>query len=655
MYLVKKQFGQTLVELLIAIGLTAILIPALLGAFAIARGGRAQLQQRTQALEYLQEAQEAVRIIDNNNWTNLADGTFHPVISGTTWALAAGSESIGTYFTRQIVIGDVYRDTNGNIATSGGTLDPSTKMITVSVSWNVPFATTVSSISYLTRHKNISQIQTTVTDFSPGSLSGTAVVSTPGSTVPNDGQVQLGAGGGAGGGDWCQPAQGVLATFNLPGQGVSQNLSATSTAAQNIAYTTTGGNASGDAVDGLTVSFASPPAVLNPASNNEAKAYGIFVGNQGNYVYFNENRPPNHTVDIANSSNLTDVGYFDSGVSGTGTSIYVLNPTGFVTVGNQLVSFDVSSKTGSRPQLGSVTLAGNGKRVFVVGTNAYVATDSTTSQLQIVNVATPSAMVVTKSVNLGNNLAGVDLYVDTTQTYVYIVTTYSSGSNDFFVVNAATGGIVGSYSTNGMNPKGITVVPRNRAIIVGSGGTYLYQVFDTTFPDKAVTCGGMTPAGVTSVNAVASVMQPNGKVFSYILTNNASAEFQVVLGGPGSGQFSSSGSYTSAPLQLSAPSTFNHIYADVSQPAQTSIGIQVAVAHSVSGSCAAASYTFIGPDGTAGSFFTPVNGVISAQIPFTGSGSYVNPGDCFEYIATFSSNDSTLTPILYDMTINYSP
>ena len=646
-----KSKGQTLIELLITIGLSAILIPALLAGFFLTRDSRAQQGQRVTAILYLKEAEEAVRIVRDNGWENLTDGTFHPVISGSTWSLSPGPETING-FTRQIVISDVYRATASGdiIQTTNGILDPSTKEILVSVSWNTPLSSSVSATAYLTRHTSLSFTQTTVSDFSPGTTTNTTIASTTGSSIPGDGQIQLGAGGA---GDWCKPGTSVVGIYNLPGQGVVQDISATSSSSFDVAYTTTGGNASGDSVDELNISKATPSAITNPAYNNEAKAYGIYVDNQASYVYFNENNPPNHTVRIVNASTLSPVGYFDASGGGSGTSVYVSGNTGYTTVGNVLYSFDVTSNTGSRPQLGSVTLAGNGKRVVVFGNNAYVATDSTTSQLQIINVSNPSNMTVTKSINLGNGLAGVDVFVNNSQTYAYVVTAYATGKNDFFIVDLTNTNNIYGYSTNGMSPRGVIAVPGNRAIIVGSGGT-LYQVFDITNPNAASYCGGMSPAGVSVISAVAPVVDQFGNAYSYIITDNANQEFQIVLGGPG-GQFSTAGTYTSAPYMATNSATFNRFSADISQPSQAAIGMQVAVTNSVSGSCTSANYTFVGPDGTTGTYFTPLGSSISAQIPFTGAGSYTNPGQCFEYKTYFSTNDPTQSPIFYDITVSLSP
>lgn len=652
--------GQSLIELLLTMGIAALLIPALATSFISSRSAKPQQIQRTQAVALLKQTVSAVKNVRDQNWTTFAvNGKYHPVLVSSQWALASGTATVSG-MTQQVVISDVFRDTTGTIVTSGGILDPSTKQVTITISWTQPYQTIITAVMYLTRTGNFTYKETTTTDFNKGTTTNAAVISTVPSQAPNDGQVQLGAGGG---GDWCSPGASVLTTFALPGSGVPTSISATAGATQNFAYATNGNNHSGDAIDSLTISHGSPPTVTNPAANNEAKAYGVFVDPYNNYVYFNENYPPYHTVRIVQGTTLVDVGYFDASVKSTGTSVYVLGNTGYTTVGNTLYSFDVSTINGSssQTQKGSVTLSGNGKRVFVVGTNAYVATDNTTNQLQIIDVSNPSNMSVTKSINLGNNLSGVDLYINSSQTYAYIVTTYLSGKNDFFIVDLNnTNNIYGYQTVNGMNPNGVAIVTGNRAILVGTGGEE-YEVFNITTPSNATHCGGMTPSGTTTIYAVAPILQSDGKAFSYILTDNAAGAFQIVLGGSG-GQFSSSGvfeSQTFDPYSLDGITTsrsFNRLVASVAQPSSTTIQMQVAVAQPISGSCNGVSFTYEGPNASSSAYFTPSSGIISALIPMGSySPNYQNPGRCFRYKAWFNSTDPSQTPILFDTTVNYSP
>ena len=662
----KNKNGQSLVEILLAFGLAAILLPALLTGFVASREGKVQQVQRAQAQPLLTEAQEAVRSVREKGWDTFvgyqsictAASPCHPAISGSAWILTnlpTPAETISG-LTRSLVISDVSRDsTTGAIVSSGGTVDPSTKKVTVTISWTTPYASSFSSSFYLVRYTNQIYAETTTTDFNAGAPTGVVVVTgTPNPTpTPGDAQVQLARSTGSGGGDWCNPPSYVVKTFDLPGSGVVNAISAKALATQNVAYTTTGGNASGDAVDGLVITQNRPPLIPTPIiSNNEAKAYGIYVDSTNTYVYFNENRPPNHTVRIASGATLANVGYYDASGSGSGKSVYVLGTAGYTTVGSKLYKFTASpinnNGASSQGELGSVSLAGTGNKVIVVNTgavtNAYVATSSTTSQLQIINTST---MAVTKSVNLGNGVGAVDLYVNSTGTYAYVVTSHvaGSGQHSFFIVDLNTYTVSGYDTLNDMSPKGITVVPQdNIAVVVGTGGQ-LYQVFKLS-GGTASWCGGMSPAGVTAINAVDSIIQGQ-YAFSYILTDNASQEFQIVEGGiPAT--FSSSGTFTSQPIPiptLVVDANFNRLTATVASPSATTIKFQVAGAAQVAGSCTGATYTFV-------DLISPTitGSTLAGIIP-----TYESPARCFKYKASLTSSDSNQTPVIYDVTVNYSP
>jgi hypothetical protein len=648
--------GQMLVELMIVIGIAAIMIPALLTGYATSREGKPAEEMRSQAVALLKETESAVKNVRDTNWQTFAvDGTFYPQIASNKWSLVSGTTTTAAGFTQKVDISDIYRDSSGNITTSGGTLDQSAKRVDITISWTQPKSSAVYGSLILTRSNNQTYTETNQTQFTNGTNTSTVVVATLPSGAPNDGQVQLGAGGG--GGDWCLPQNNIQATYDLTNQGVPTAISATSSATQNYAFTTTGGNASGHAVDGLLISHASTPVVTNPTQNNEAKSYGIYVDSAANYVYFNEANPPANTVRIANASDLSAIGYFDAGHV-TGTSVFVSGNTGYTTGGSTLYSFDVTSKIGSRPQRGTVGLNGTGNRVVVVGTNAYIATSNTTNQLQIVNVANPASMSVTKSISVGNGLGAVDVFVNSSQTYAYLVTSYQAGKNDFFIIDLTNTNNIWGYSTNGMNPKSIAVVSGNRAIVVGSGGAP-YQVFNVTTPSAAASCGTLTPSGVSTVYAVAPIFE-GGKAYAYIVTDNTSAEFQIILGGAG-GQFSNSGTFESAPYNVGSINSVNRFVATVNQPASTTFSMQVAVRDAVSGTCpsSSGSYSYVGPAGTtsASDTYTPSGGSVTGLIPqlnLTPTYNYKNPGQCFRYKANFSTGDQTQSPILQDLIVNYS-
>jgi hypothetical protein len=205
-----------------------------------------------------------------------------------------------------------------------------------------------------------------------------------------------------------------------------------------------------------------------------------------------------------------------------------------------------------------------------------------------------------------------------------------------------------------MSPNALTVVSGNRAIVVGTNGT-LYQVFDITNPSSASYCGGMSPTGATSVKAVAPIYQ-NGLAYSYILTDNTNAEFQIILGGSG-GQYSSNGTFESQTFDAGSSVAYNRFVADIAQPPATSISAQVAIAAPINNSCSGVPFTYVGPNGTSTSndIYTISSNQITGLMPLSTINSYYqNPQRCFRYKFYFSSTDQTQTPILYDMTVNYS-
>ncbi|HKC04487.1 MAG TPA: type II secretion system protein, partial [Patescibacteria group bacterium] len=205
----KNENGYSLIELLITIGLAAILLPALFAGFFATRGGRAQQGERIQALNLLKEGQEAARVAREGGWNTFAPdcpaivatsvstkkatptpspipNSYHPIVFGGSWVLSnTGPETIGA-FTRSLSINPVYRNSAGDIvdvSTAGRSCDPSTKLVTVKVSWGMPFPTTLTAYSYLSRFINKSYTETTQADFGRGQNSSTQITNTGGGEV----------------------------------------------------------------------------------------------------------------------------------------------------------------------------------------------------------------------------------------------------------------------------------------------------------------------------------------------------------------------------------------------------------------------------------------------------------------------------------------
>ncbi len=636
-----NQLGYSLVELLVAIALFGILVPILFSGFIATRDSKPQQEQRLQAAAMLRETTEALRVIRANSWTAFAtNGVWHPFVASGTWTLVAGPETVNGY-TRKLTISDVYRNSAGTIVTVGGTLDPSTKKVVVEVDWNTPLVTSVDSTFYLSRYlDNLTFTHTTQADFNlTGSVLDNTVV-----VADGGGAVRLSP-SGPGNGNWCVPS--IVGQLDLPRNGAAR----ATTAIVGQVFSGTGLNASGVSLAYTTVSDAVPPVPTLAGTFDGYKTNDVF-GTTGYGFLATDNNAKE--VVIVNTSTMTQAGYFDIPGVASARSIYVKDSTGYVIAGNTLYLFSVAPVLGSssQPSLGSVTLAGNGTSIYVVGTDAYVTIDATTNQLQIINVSNTSSPSVTSSLTL-NALQGRDVYVYEDGQWAYVATATSASQAEFFVINVSNKASPispSSYDTNGMDPQAVDVVlDNNVAIIVGVGGNE-YQV--ARIDNKAVApvaCGSLNEdSGIYDIATV--VEDDDNEAYAYISSGNSSSELKIIEGGPG-GSYALTGTYTSAIVDIGSTTAFNRLTVDGVNTANTTLRYQVAAALPVAGSCAGATYAYVGPDGTASSYFTG-----EAAIPFNSDGSgYENPARCFRYQALFSTTNTFESPVFNSIIVNYSP
>lgn len=637
------QTGYSLVELLVAIGIFGVLVTTLFTGFIATREGKPQQEQRMRAAGLYQETIEALRIIREEAWDNIStNGTYYPQKTATSWALVSGIETItqpNSQFTRSIVIADVNRDANGNVVSSGGTLDPSTKAVTITVTWDQPLVTTLSNTIYMTRYlDNLAFIHTTVDDFSQtGHLADTVVF-----TSDDDGEIKLDA-SGPGRGDWCTPS--IVSELDLPRQGAARAI----TAIFGKVFTGTGENASGVSAANVSVTDTIPPISTVVGTFDGFKTNDVFGTNTYGFLATDTN---SKEVEIITLSTMTEAGYFDIPGANNANSIFVKDGVGYVVSGGTLYTFDATTMLGSssQPQFGSFGLAGNGVSIYVVNGVAYVAIDSTSTQLQLVDVSNPSSMSGLGTIQV-NGAAGRDVYVSEDGSRAYLVTAGDASKPEFFIINTenkSSISSISSYDTNGMDPKGVDIVlSGNRAVIVGVGGEE-YQVVTITPETSIVRCGGLNDD--TGIYDISTVVEPDTDAYAYINTGQSSSEMKIIEGGPG-GTFAMSGTYESAVFDTGSLTAFNRLSFTGDVPADTTLRFQIAGAPPVAGACDGGTYNFVGPDGTAGSYFT----TSPSAIPFSGVVDSYNPTRCFKYKVYLDTNNILFSPSLLDITVNYSP
>lgn len=113
------QKAFSLVEVLLAVAAFSLVVTGLTGMYMYGRESSNLSGNRLRATLLAEEAQEVVRNIRDQNFTNLIDGTYGLVFSGNQWTLSGTRDITGVY-TRQIVI---------------STVDGNTKEVSTNVTW----------------------------------------------------------------------------------------------------------------------------------------------------------------------------------------------------------------------------------------------------------------------------------------------------------------------------------------------------------------------------------------------------------------------------------------------------------------------------------------------------------------------------------------
>jgi hypothetical protein len=138
----KNQKGQSLVEVVIAIALIAIVFS---GSWQILHDSFFSISQEAVAVKahYLVvEGLEGIRSIRGENWTAVADGTWHfrydeSDPNNKVVRIETGEETVFDQFTRRIEISSVRRDTTTGKITEDISyeIDENTKQVQVVVQW----------------------------------------------------------------------------------------------------------------------------------------------------------------------------------------------------------------------------------------------------------------------------------------------------------------------------------------------------------------------------------------------------------------------------------------------------------------------------------------------------------------------------------------
>lgn len=165
--------GQILIELLVAIAVTAIVVGSVTELlFVSRRAGQDAARRMTQA-RLAEEAFEAVKAMRDQSWHSIYNLTketqeYYPKQLASSWALTTNpADRIIIFdeadYERWIIIENMNRNSQGEIVESGGFDDPSTQKVTVTA--RTEGLEDLVMTRYLTRFRNDVFVQT---DWSGG-------------------------------------------------------------------------------------------------------------------------------------------------------------------------------------------------------------------------------------------------------------------------------------------------------------------------------------------------------------------------------------------------------------------------------------------------------------------------------------------------------
>jgi len=136
-----KQFsrGLGLVEGVVAVAIVGTVFVAMIGAFNLFLRTALATSPELKAVFLVEEGLESVRAIRDIDWDTEIDSLtidtpYYLSFSDGRWQLSTTQSYVDGTHERIVTFEAVNRDVDGRIVTSGGTLDPDTKKVIVSVS-----------------------------------------------------------------------------------------------------------------------------------------------------------------------------------------------------------------------------------------------------------------------------------------------------------------------------------------------------------------------------------------------------------------------------------------------------------------------------------------------------------------------------------------
>lgn len=609
--------AQSVVEILIAIAIFTIMAAGIIALVSQTHQNVTSIRNRQEALALAREGLEAARAIRDRNFLHLTNGVKFLSNTGGYWNFSLTPETINGFYGRDVKIDDVYRDDDGNIIPTPGTLDPDTKQTTVTVKWQNAFMQhkRVELSTYLTNWQGTDFLETTCPDFDDGTHNNTESI--PLSVdIPPDCQVKLGS---------TVTDTGFFSSADLGKHAtdvvVIDNYAYIAAADQNYGFQVV------DVTD----------------KDNPVRVARIDIGYKGNelfidgdFAYITTNRSGKElaVVNISDPENPSYIAWADLDAPGNGLAVkdgyaYIGLDWG---LGVQVVDVQVPSN----PQL--VTRIGlfHGEDIAIKDNFAFVAnSDLTWNELQIIDISTPDNPEIVNELNFG--LAAKAIAIQDNYAYISVNNVWSP---KLVIVD-----ITDPLNLNEDDIKSEYYFQRDYHNDISVHGDYAYVALDDTNEGLAVidVSDPENPGFIKNhdIHGKGTGVSANGD-YVYATTRTTNKGF-VIIGATKEMLFDS-GTYISDIVDTGSLET---IYRTISWDEDISGDMELKIQLRTSdGDISTA--TWVGPDGTGTTYYTDAtNPSIITLEPGAGR-------QYFQYKVYFTG-DTFSSSALDEIKINYIP
>ncbi len=627
--------GFLIIEIIVTVSVVMVVLSSILTLYSFILNNERRENDKLKANLYAEEALEAVDFIARYDWNAMADGVWHPVWGSDHWELATSTELLENRFTRSITIGPVERASASNghaygeIVPSGGTNDPETKLVTVSLDWtqSVFGPRNLTYEMYQARDESFLMDQV---DWSGG----------PGQEPFLDASLF------SNGANVDYSAPGVLA---LAGNFISWD-NASTTAEQNLV-----GNVDATSIFVLGERLYIGTMNNSPAAEPELYIYDISslsnplrlgeknMGDSVNGIYVDgdyaalataANAGELQIYNISNPASITLVKNIDLPSNSDALDVDVTNGLLYVAQGSTLYIYDYSDPANPVQKDSLVLGVGVLQEISAQGSRVYVASDIYTAELTIVDVTIPTDISIIGTYDLPGNRQAISVYAF--GFYAYVGTTNDGSAPEFYMIrisNPAQPVLAGTYE---VGEKLETVSALSNFAFVGSnlaGDDIL--VLDVTNPASITLDTGY------NIKGTASAVYPTPEAI-YLATTSNDSELIIISVNSTISLYPSDGYVESSTVDMrSASSTVNWVKWIGAISTKTAIKVQIATNDDGS------TWVYRGPDGTSATYYSLKSRQLVEYL------SHLNDR-YLRYKVFLETTDNETTPLLYEVHVSYS-